>query len=255
MKLSEKIKAREGSFEERLDNHILIRLDGKNFSKYTKDFEKPFDKRMIFSMQEVTRKLMQEFGAQTAYTQSDEISLFLKKEEGKEHYLGGRLQKLCSLSAAYTSVVFTSYAWEEGLGAGFPIFDSRVWEVEDPKEVLDTFMWREMDSVKNSVSSLAQQYFSSKQLFKKNTGDKIRMLKNIDIHWDELPKAFKYGTYFIKTKVIRSFNNKELSKLPPKHEAHENPNLEVERNDIIQVNTGGYKNHKNFKSLILNGEL
>lgn len=255
MRLAEKIKEREGEFEKRLENHILIRLDGKNFSKYTRNLKKPFDDRLVTSMQEVTRKLMVEFGAQAGYTQSDEISLFLKAEEGKEHYLGGRLQKLCSLSAAYTTSVFTSHVWEKGLGAGFPVFDSRVWEVENLQEVVDTFIWRERDCIKNSISSLAQRYFPRNELYKKNSSDKIKMLREDGIIWDDMPKAFKFGTYFIKTKVKRSFNEKELLKLPPKHEAHQNPNLEIERNEIVQVSTNGYKNCKNYKSFILNGDL
>ena len=56
---------------------VIIRLDGNNFSKWTKGLEKPFDKKLTQLMTETTQFLVQETNAVVGYTQSDEITLVL----------------------------------------------------------------------------------------------------------------------------------------------------------------------------------
>ena len=58
--------------------------------------------------------------------------------------------------------------------------------------------------------------------------------KNID--WNTYEAKFKRGTYVKRFKKLIPFTKEELSKLPPKHQAHKNPDLEIERImvDIIE---------------------
>lgn len=256
MKLSEKVKEQETSFEARLKDHILMRLDGKNFSRWTKDLRKPYDTRLSTSMQQTTEQVMDYIGAQAAYTQSDEITLFLKKKEGSQHFLGGRMQKLCSVTSAITTSAFQINTLEGGINfQDHPLFDCRVWAVEDFKDVLNAFRWRERDAVRNSISAQAQVHFSKNSLKGKTSKDRLRMLREVGAPWEALPNYFKYGTHFVKTTVKRSFTVEELEKLPKKHQAHKNPDLEVERNQIIQVNANGPGSIKNYESFIYEGKL
>ena len=76
--LGDRMKEYE-SQEQRIphDEHIILRIDGHKFSKFTKGFKRPYDKILRDSMIETTKDLVREFGAVTGYTQSDEISLVI----------------------------------------------------------------------------------------------------------------------------------------------------------------------------------
>ena len=79
MDLHKRMKLYEGCYKTIITprSYIIIRLDGKNFSKYTKKLNKPFDKGFATAMQETAKELCDYFNAKFAYTQSDEISLLI----------------------------------------------------------------------------------------------------------------------------------------------------------------------------------
>src|ERR1700761_6891397 len=54
---------------------IYARLDGRSFSRLTKDMARPYDVRMSDAMVDTTKYLVGETHALIGYTQSDEISL------------------------------------------------------------------------------------------------------------------------------------------------------------------------------------
>ena len=85
MKLGDRMKYFEQFETERCFNDFLpvvIRLDGRGFSKFTKNFVKPYDLDMAQAMMNVSEKLLKESGALVAYQQSDEISLLLPNISG-----------------------------------------------------------------------------------------------------------------------------------------------------------------------------
>jgi tRNA(His) 5'-end guanylyltransferase len=57
---------------------VLLRVDGKCFSRYTKPLEEPFDEDFIDAMNLVGHALCEEIqGAQLAFVQSDEVSVLI----------------------------------------------------------------------------------------------------------------------------------------------------------------------------------
>ena len=70
------------------DEYMIIRIDGKNFKKFTKGFNKPFDENIIYAFKETTKNLMTKFSAVTGFYQSDETTLIVEpKYEIKEKKL------------------------------------------------------------------------------------------------------------------------------------------------------------------------
>jgi tRNA(His) guanylyltransferase len=61
----------------------VVRIDGKNFSRFTKGLQRPFDPRLSELMVATTKYLVSESNALCGYTQSDEISLLLYSAEIK----------------------------------------------------------------------------------------------------------------------------------------------------------------------------
>lgn len=74
-KIGTRIKQYEKEWDLKLNNSpSVVRIDGKNFSKFTSKFEKPFDIILHNAMIAGTKKVIEETNALIGYTQSDEAS-------------------------------------------------------------------------------------------------------------------------------------------------------------------------------------
>ncbi|GAM20305.1 hypothetical protein SAMD00019534_034800, partial [Acytostelium subglobosum LB1] len=171
---------------------FIIRLDGHGFSKFTKQFNKPWDIRVHNAMIQTAQILMKEFTPSLTYTFSDEITLCfvsLPEEEYQKKLtanfnrsqipFNGKVQKLVSLSAGIASTAFykaiseQSYDADGKLGdyikTSMPHFDARIFVLPSNKEVLDNLVWRSViDCRRNSLSGLAQANFHHKLIMGKD---------------------------------------------------------------------------------------
>ena len=90
---------------------IVMRIDGKNFSKYTSKLKRPFDTEFMEDMNETAAFLCSEIqGAIMAYVQSDEISLLLTDFDKitTDAWFDGNIQKVVSVSAAMAAAFFNN---------------------------------------------------------------------------------------------------------------------------------------------------
>ena len=201
--LAKRMKSYESSYQFSLTPRmpIILRIDGCHFHTYTKKFDKPWDPAIRHGMIETSAALVKQIsGAEFAYTQSDEISILINtyKKFNTQPWFDSKLSKAVSVSASIATAAFNKAIAEFILASGITlpkspaIFDSRAFVV--PREdVVNYFYWRELDCIRNSVSSLAQANFSHKQLNNKSCKDMKLMLKEIGKNWDELPDWDKYG--------------------------------------------------------------
>lgn len=232
---------------------VLARLDGRSFHNYTRNFRKPFDEQLVHSMIQTTSSLVDEFKADVGYTQSDEITLAWINADDDETKLmfGGKFQKLCSLLAAYGSVVFNKTIEnfkDDGTAASF---DCRVWQVPNLKVAADNFLWREMDATKNSVSMAASHYFSPKQLLGKSTNERKDMLfLERGVRWEEYPTSYKKGTYVAKRKVEKFLTEQELAMIKPEFR----PPGPVLRSVIQELDLPPATRITNFERVLFYGE-
>lgn len=236
---------------------IIARLDGKGFSKFTKGLQRPYDKRLSSLMVETTKYLVKETNANCGYTQSDEITLVWYVDSyHSQIYFDGRLFKMISDLAAMCSVYFnrylSSYLPEKSMK--MPRFDCRVFNVPTLDEAVNTFLWREQDATKNSISMAAQSVYSHNQLNGKNGSDKQEMLFQKGINWNDYPDFFKRGTYVQRKRVLTKFTSDELEKLPFKHQARLNPDLEIERWIVDSIELPPLSKVKNKVDVIIFGK-
>ena len=206
---------------------VYARIDGRAFCRGLK---KPFCYELVETMQEVTKSLVEETHAQLGYVQSDEISLcWLDINKAP---FDGKLHKLESVLASLATSKFVNYIYEKYFEAYFnykgmegkqdphcehwgyqmdceawyplynkvkklnPSFDCRVFQLPNEMELANTFIWREIDAVRNSVSMLAQANFSHKELQGKDRKAMLTMLEEKGIRWNELRSDLKQGAYF-----------------------------------------------------------
>jgi tRNA(His) 5'-end guanylyltransferase len=217
---------------------IIVRLDGKSFHSFTRGLQRPYDERMSQLMKEVTKQLVTFSSAKIGYTQSDEITLVLYSDNlDSQVFFDGSVFKTISILASFASATFNKFMPEylPEKEKEIPLFDCRAWNVPSKDEAVNCLIWRELDATKNSISMAAQSYFPHKQLIGKTGSDKQEMLFSVGINWNDYPAFFKRGVYIQRRKVVRKYTVTEIDKLPLKHNARSNPDLEIERTDIFEL--------------------
>ncbi len=237
---------------------VIARIDGRAFHSFTRGLERPFDSRLRELMFKCTRFLVEETNALIGHTQSDEISLIWHPAEtNSEIFFGGKVLKMASQLAALASVAFNRMLPEilPDKDSEHPTFDARVWNVPDRQEAVNYLIWREQDSIRNSISMAARAVFSHNQLHKK-TGDEMQemMFQEKGINWNDYPVGCKRGLYVRRTTVVRKFDMDEIDNLPAKHEARRNPDLVVERSYIDTIDLPQLTKMENLIAVIFEGE-
>lgn len=193
---------------------IYARLDGRSFSKFTKNLDKPYDARFSKIMQEVAKYMVEQTGARIAYTQSDEISLvWLQKSVESDVFFSAKKQKMVSMLASLASTKFLSLALDvfpEECKHNIPTFDCRVFQVPSLVEAVNCIQWRVQDAVRNSIQMAGHSQFSHSQLHKKSTKNILDMLISIKgINWNNFPKFFKEGSFFQRCTYKKEVDNDE----------------------------------------------
>jgi len=233
--LGDRMKGYEGIPKIKLTKRtpVVIRLDGKAFHTLTRGMNKPFDSLLMETMQETAKYLCENIqGCKLAYTQSDEITLLLTDYEKltTDAWFDYSVQKMVSISASMATLAFNkvfrgkvedfelniSLFRSLGYSHGFEIdklndehrnllakidkalFDSRVFSLSK-EEVCNCFIWRQQDCTKNSISMVAQAYFSHNELHKKTGAMKQDMLMlEKGVNWNDFTPSEKRGTCVIK---------------------------------------------------------
>lgn len=214
---------------------MVVRLDGRCFSSFTRSLKKkyhPFHKGFTESMRQLCKYLVIIYNPVIAFTQSDEISLIFINKPRTEHLFAGKIFKIVSLLAADASLYYNQLLEKlipEKKGSN-AMFDCRVFIVPSQREAYNYLCWRRNVGYDDAVSSVAREYFPDNFLLLKNTDARKDLLETKDICFDErYEEKYKYGTAYIRERVISKLTQEELVELPENHKAKMNPELEIER--------------------------
>lgn len=197
---------------------IIVRADGKSFSRLTRKLERPFCLAMLKVMSEtMLNTIMEMQGAVLGYQQSDEITFVLRNDQSfeSEPWFQNRVQKVSSMTAAQATLCFNEAIKKPGISldlVGSAIFDARTFAVPSISEVVNNLIWRQQECMKNAVTMAAQTELSEKFgkktalkiLHKKNTYEKKGLLlQHCGIDFDEYyPPEFRKGVVAIKSPSI-----------------------------------------------------
>lgn len=222
--LGDRMKLYEASTESRIIPRlpVIVRLDGRSFSRFTKGMERPFDAKLRQAMIEVTKYLIEQSHAKIGYTQSDEITLVLYSENIKAGsiFFDGRVQKLASNFASMASTKFLlemqKHFPEKVDGAKtLPSFDARVFPVPSMTEAANNLVWRCQDASKNSVSMVAQYHFSHKSLQGLSSEEmQYKLLTEKGVSWNDFSSNEKQGTFVRKENIDVVLSAERLEKIP-----------------------------------------
>lgn len=127
--------------------HVVARIDGRSFSHLTRvahELEAPYDERFRDCMVATLEHLMAcGFATLYGYTQSDELSILLRRDETT---FGRKLRKLLSVLAGEASARFAL-----AFGA-MAAFDCRISQLPRDEDVVDYFRWRHEDAHRNALN-------------------------------------------------------------------------------------------------------
>ena len=191
-------------------DEIIIRVDGRGFTKFTnKYFDKPFDKKFSEAMTVATYNVMKNGGMPIirAYTQSDEASFLLHPET---NCFGRRTEKIASvmsgLMTRYFAIELMKLNKIEAMKDAS--FDGKVFVVEK-HEVEAYFDARYHNSINNymmqwSHFNLKKLGWSGKRIndtFKAEGGWKYAGIKL------DFLNQIAYGTEFRKERILKKTIN------------------------------------------------
>lgn len=195
------------------DMYIVVRLDGRSFTRLTKEickFEAPFDIRFRDYMVDTVKDLMNcGFRVVYGFTESDEISLLLHPQDNT---FGRKVRKIDSTFAGECSAAFSMR-----LGRA-ATFDARVVPLPNLDRVKDYFLWRQEDAHRNSLNgycywTLRKEGMSKSEatalLSGKSIAYKNELLFQKGINFNDLPAWQKRGIgVYVKEITRQGFNPK-----------------------------------------------
>lgn len=181
--------------------YTIIRIDGKAFHTYTNGLERPFDNQLVKDMDSTASFLCGSIqNAKFAFVQSDEISILLTDFDSltTDAWFGGNIQKMASVSASIATAKFN-----ELRPGKIALFDSRAFNISAKAEVGNYFIWRQQDTTRNSISSVAQSLYSHKELHGKNTTEMQEMIFKKGINWNDYDPKLKRGRLIVKEEYAK----------------------------------------------------
>lgn len=217
---------------------VIIRIDGRDFHTFTKNFARPYDTVLAKSMQETMLYLCENIsGCAIGYTQSDEISLLLidYARLNTKAWFNYEVQKMSSVVASMATMAFNKrfmsnvnkfiyemshkqlfqldletnvYATtlENAVEQG-AMFDARVFNIPR-EEVTNYFYWRQLDASINSINMVAQANFTHDELHAKSCNDMQDMLMTIKgINWNDFPTTQKRGSCAINEDYFKQYGD------------------------------------------------
>jgi len=177
--------------------HMVARIDGRSFSQLARDaqLEAPYDARFRDAMQVALMHLVTGcgFGVLFGYTQSDELSILLRRDET---LFGRSLRKYLSVLAGEASAAFSLALGRHGA------FDARVSQLPTVDDVVDYFRWRQEDATRNALNGHAYWLLRRRGLDDRaatealsgvSVAERQELLFDAGINFNDLPTWQKRG--------------------------------------------------------------
>jgi tRNA(His) 5'-end guanylyltransferase len=210
--------------------YTVIRIDGKSFGTYTRGLTRPFDMGLIEDMDETACYLCKNIqGAKFGFVQSDEISILLTDFDTltTDAWFDGNVQKIVSVAASMATAKFnqlrtfrimdeysakhdTEYFPNHNGMVDIEIikkmklaeFDARTYTIPCKTEVANYILWRQIDTVRNSISSVAQSLYSHSELNGVNTKMMQELIHQKGQNWNDYDAKLKRGRFIEKLEFV-----------------------------------------------------
>lgn len=235
------------------ETHILVRVDGKGFHKFSEEykFEKPNDQLALLVMNTAASKLMAQFpDILMAYGDSDEYSFLLRRTcdlfERREMKIV--LTFASFMTANYIMAWNLQFPENPLRSERLPTFDARAVVYPNAQTVRDYFSWRQADCHINNLFNTAfwglvklglSPKDAENELLGTLASDKNEILfKRCGINYNNEPEIYRKGTVIVREYGGTFTKSSEEGTTPRQQQRQEKARrkarIEIYHRDIIQ---------------------
>ena len=216
-----------------LNTFIVVRIDGKGFSKFTAlhDFKKPNDYDALVLMNEAAKAVMHEFDdIFLAYGQSDEYSFVFRKESTV--YKRRKDKIISTVVSIFTAKYVASFqaVMNKELKA-LPSFDCRIVLYPDLKTLRDYFSWRQVDChINNLYNTSFWMLVLQGKKSQKEAEEVLRytlsdfknelLFSQFNVNYSKLEPIFRKGSLIVRHKEIDPEKLKKMNDLANTENVH-----------------------------------
>ena len=212
--MTQTLKQRQQSYESAYDLNIIprlpiiLKLDGWNFSRVTKDVEKPFcNKTMALLTGTMIALAKQIENVIFGYQYSDKIILVLKNNNPNyDPWFNNSIQDLCSVSSGLATDAFrTNYLnmKEPPELYGSFVFRTHAFALPDISETINYLIYSQISCYYEAVTNAALSKVPASDLHDKGIDDRKNILNEFGINFDKFyPSEFRNGTKIYLTPTL-----------------------------------------------------
>lgn len=187
---------------------IIIHVDGRNFSKITKNLSKPYSNLLSKVMADAMLYTITEIqGSIFGFTFADEVSFIIRNDQSieTEAWLNNKIQQIVSSVSSIFTLAFYKIAFSLDLESelsGDAVFKATAWAVPNLMEVSNYIIYRQQECYKSALR-LAAIYEISKKIGQKKAFELIQgksleekinlLLKYTGINFHEYYPSYFYN--------------------------------------------------------------
>jgi tRNA(His) guanylyltransferase len=205
---------------------VIVKLDGKSFTKITNDVDKPFCLKTCVLFNKTMYSLVKQIeGIVFAYQYSDKIIFILRndKKQNTELWFGNKIQQISSYVSSLATYEFMNNLWQMDNPPslnGVIAFTCHVFGISDISEAANYLIYKQFRSLQNaidqSIYSLFEERYGADEtaslLNGKDTKDREQLLENAGIDFNKLPVIFRHGTASYLIPQIININSGQVTR-------------------------------------------
>lgn len=204
---------------------LIIKIDGRSFSKITKHVQKPFCHKTAAMLSNTMVNLVKQIdGAVCGYQYSDKIILVLRNDRSPDEvpWFGNDIQGICSCTSSMATYEFLNQLWDlddppplEGLIS----FKAHVFALPSIKETINYLIYRQGRCLQQSINETVKTVLYSRYgkdtnsiLEDKNIEDRKMILAESGFDFESLPSAFRNGSITYLTPKLVDTNQGQITR-------------------------------------------
>lgn len=219
---------------------IVIKIDGRSFTRATKNIHKPFCKSTMAILNGTMLSLVKQIdGAIFGYQYSDKIIIVLRNDRGEDEtpWFGNEIQTISSVAASMATYEFMNKLWEIDNPPnieGNITFKSKVFGMPNISEVINYIVYLQYCCMQYSINETVFTVLG-RNLDGIGIDERRKILDDAGISFDKFPISFRHGSIAHLVPKLISTNQGEITR--HKWELDFNTPLFVENKDRERLRT------------------
>jgi tRNA(His) 5'-end guanylyltransferase len=212
--LQQRMIAYEDSYSSKIINRIpiIIKIDGRSFTRVTKNVQKPFCEKTMAILNGTMLALVKQIdGAMFGYQYSDKIFIVLRndRKDDEDPWFGNQIQEMCSSAASIATGKFINQIQEIDQPPKFEgdiTFKTNVFGISNITEVINYLIYKQYCCMQYSINEVVYSIIgknNQEMLNGTDIEDRKKIIDNAGISLDNFPMSFLHGSsVYIAPKLV-----------------------------------------------------